>query len=105
MHSWLISRALCGVEMIVPATDASAPKRFAIHVTTAAIAVWIGFTTLMAINLIRLAALTVIASEFPDWFAYFHEYFFQGLFIALLAVLASLWTEQVRRATLRRLPD
>ena len=65
----------------------------------------IGFVTLTAINLVRLAALTVIASRFPDWFAYFHEYFFQGLFIALLAVLASLWTEQVRRATLRRLPD
>jgi archaeosortase B (VPXXXP-CTERM-specific) len=64
----------------------------------------IGFVTLTAINLARLAALTLIASRFPDWFAYFHEYFFQGLFIALLAVLASLWTEQVRRATLRRLP-
>jgi archaeosortase B (VPXXXP-CTERM-specific) len=64
----------------------------------------IGFVTLTAINLVRLAALTVIASEFPDWFAYFHEYFFQGLFIALLAVLASLWTEQVRRASLRQLP-
>ena len=64
----------------------------------------IGFVTLTAINVIRLAALTVIASRFPDWFAYFHEYFFQGLFIALLAVLASLWTEQVRRATVRQLP-
>ena len=64
----------------------------------------IGFVTLTAINLARLAVLTVIASRFPDWFAYFHEYFFQGLFIALLAVLASLWTEQVRRASLRQLP-
>lgn len=64
----------------------------------------IGFVTLTVINLLRLAALTIIASEFPDWFAYFHEYFFQGLFIALLAVLASLWTEQVRRATVRQLP-
>ena len=64
----------------------------------------IGFVTLTAINMIRLAALTVIASRLPDWFAYFHEYFFQGLFIALLAVLASLWTEQVRRATVRQLP-
>lgn len=64
----------------------------------------IGFVTLMLINLARLAVLTLIASRFPDWFAYFHEYFFQGLFIALLAVLASLWTEQVRRASLRRVP-
>ncbi|MFN8643120.1 MAG: exosortase/archaeosortase family protein [Candidatus Binatia bacterium] len=64
----------------------------------------VGFVALTAINLARLAALTVIASRFPDWFAYFHEYFFQGLFIALLAVLASLWTEQVRRASLPRVP-
>jgi archaeosortase B (VPXXXP-CTERM-specific) len=64
----------------------------------------IGFFTLAGINLARLAVLTVIASRYPDWFAYFHEYFFQGLFIALLAVLASLWTEQVRRASLRRVP-
>ncbi|MDX2166451.1 MAG: exosortase/archaeosortase family protein [Deltaproteobacteria bacterium] len=63
----------------------------------------IGFTVLMAINLARLVVLTLIASNYPDWFAYFHEYFFQGLFIALLAFLASLWTEQVRRATVGRL--
>ena len=64
----------------------------------------IGFVTLTVINLARLAVLTLIASRYPEWFAYFHEYFFQGLFIALLAVLASLWTEQVRRASLRRVP-
>ena len=64
----------------------------------------IGFLTLTGINLARLAVLTVIASRYPGWFAYFHEYFFQGLFIALLAVLASLWTEQVRRASIRRVP-
>lgn len=64
----------------------------------------IGFLTLSAVNLGRLVVLTLIASRYPEWFAYFHEYFFQGLFIALLAVLASLWTEQVRRASLRRVP-
>jgi archaeosortase B (VPXXXP-CTERM-specific) len=63
----------------------------------------IGMSTLTAINIGRLMVLTVIASKYPDWFGYFHEYFFQGLFIALLAVLASVWTEQVRRATLDRL--
>lgn len=62
----------------------------------------IGLVSLTAINIGRLIVLTVIASRYPDWFAYFHEYFFQGLFIALLAVLASLWTEQVRRATVGR---
>ncbi len=63
----------------------------------------IGFTTLTAINIARLVVLTVIASKYPDWFGYFHEYFFQGLFIALLAILASMWTEQVRRATVGRI--
>ena len=63
----------------------------------------IGLSTLTAINIARLIILTVIASRYPDWFAYFHEYFFQGLFIALLAFLASMWTEQVRRATVGRL--
>jgi archaeosortase B (VPXXXP-CTERM-specific) len=62
----------------------------------------IGISTLMAINVARLIVLTVIASKYPTWFGYFHEYFFQGLFIALLALLASIWTEQVRRATISR---
>jgi len=62
----------------------------------------IGTATLTAINIARLIVLTVIASKYPEWFAYFHEYFFQGLFIALLAFLASMWTEQVRRATVGR---
>jgi archaeosortase B (VPXXXP-CTERM-specific) len=62
----------------------------------------IGTGTLMGINIARLIVLTLIADRYPDWFAYFHEYFFQGLFIALLAFLASIWTEQVRRATVRR---
>lgn len=63
----------------------------------------IGIGTLTGINIARLIVLTVIADRYPDWFAYFHEYFFQGLFIALLAFLASVWTEQVRRATVGRL--
>jgi archaeosortase B (VPXXXP-CTERM-specific) len=64
--------------------------------------VTLGLAILSGINVARLIALAVIASRSPSWFAYFHEYFFQGLFIALLAFLASVWTEQVRRATLRR---
>lgn len=62
----------------------------------------IGTAVLMVVNVARLIALTVIASKYPTLFPYFHEYFFQGLFIALLAILASLWTEQVRRATVGR---
>ena len=63
----------------------------------------VGWTTLTVINIARLIVLSVIASKYPDWFGYFHEYFFQGLFIALLAILASIWTEQVRRATVGRI--
>lgn len=63
----------------------------------------LGLVVLTLINIARLVLLTVIASRRPAWFAYFHEYFFQGLFIALLALLASMWTEQVRRATLGRI--
>ncbi len=60
----------------------------------------VGWVTLNVVNVARLILLTVIASSRPEWFNYFHEYFFQGLFIALLAILASIWTEQVRRETL-----
>lgn len=61
----------------------------------------LGATVLTAVNVGRLIVLTWIASQKPSLFAYFHEYFFQGVFVALLAFLASVWTEQVRRATLR----
>lgn len=64
----------------------------------------VGWLTLNVVNLARLVLLTFIASRRPEWFAYFHEYFFQGLFIALLAILASIWTEQVRRATVPSVP-
>lgn len=64
----------------------------------------VGIVVLMGVNIARLILLTVIASRYPSWFAYFHEYFFQGVFIALLAFLASIWTEQVRRATLSSVP-
>jgi archaeosortase B (VPXXXP-CTERM-specific) len=60
----------------------------------------LGAVFLTLVNVARLVALTWIASRKPGLFAYFHEYFFQGVFVALLAFLASVWTEQVRRATL-----
>ena len=59
-----------------------------------------GALVLTFVNVVRLILLTVVVSNRPDWFAYLHEYFFQGLFIALLAFLASIWTEQVRLASL-----
>jgi len=60
----------------------------------------LGAVVLTVVNIGRLILLTVAARRRPDWFAYLHEYFFQGLFIAILAFLASAWTEQVRRATI-----
>lgn len=62
----------------------------------------VGAVVLTLVNVSRLVALTVIVSRYPAMFGYFHEYFFQGVFIALLAALASVWTEQVRRAAERK---
>lgn len=72
--------------------------------TQRASGVAIGCIVLNAVNFARLVVLTLIAGWWPDWFDYSHEYFFQGVFIALLAFLGSVWTEQVRRAVLRRVP-
>lgn len=63
-----------------------------------------GWAALLTINFARLVALTLIAARRPTWFDYSHEYFFQGLFIAVLAFLGSVWTEQVRRAVVSRVP-
>lgn len=62
----------------------------------------LGTTVLTAVNLGRLILLTFIASRRPELFEYFHEYFFQGVFIALMAYLGTMWTEQVRRAVVVR---
>lgn len=67
------------------------------------VGIGVGAFVLTGVNIGRLIVLTLIARSRPDLFNYVHEYFFQGVFIALLAVLASLWTEQVRRAAVVRL--
>jgi len=67
--------------------------------------IFLGTVVLTVVNIGRLILLTFVASRRPSWFGYLHEYFFQGLFIAILAFLASLWTEQVRRATHRHVSD
>lgn len=64
----------------------------------------LGISVLTAVNVARLILLTFIASRRPDLFDYFHEYFFQGVFIALMAYLGTMWTEQVRRAVVDRVP-
>jgi exosortase/archaeosortase family protein len=51
----------------------------------------LGTVLLTTVNVARLVVLTWIASRKPGLFAYFHEYFFQGVFVALLAFLASVW--------------
>lgn len=59
---------------------------------------------LTTVNVGRLVFLVIVADRQPTWVGYLHEYFFQCLFIALLALLAAVWTEQVRRATVHRIP-
>jgi len=59
----------------------------------------VGAVILTAVNIARLILLAFVASARPSWVDYLHEYFFQILFIALLAFMASAWTERVRLAS------
>lgn len=64
----------------------------------------LGVLVLTAANIGRLVLLVIVAERQPSWVGYLHEYFFQCLFIALLAFLAAVWTEQVRRAAVNSIP-
>jgi archaeosortase B (VPXXXP-CTERM-specific) len=57
----------------------------------------IGVVVLEVVNVVRLALLTVIAGSWPDLFEYFHEYVWQGVFVALLALLVAVWIDSVNR--------
>jgi exosortase/archaeosortase family protein len=59
----------------------------------------IGILILEAVNVARLAILTVIASRWPDLFDYFHEYVWQGVFVAMLALLVAIWIDTVNDKT------
>jgi archaeosortase B (VPXXXP-CTERM-specific) len=59
----------------------------------------VGVVILEAINVLRLSLLTVIAARWPSLFDYFHEYVWQGIFVAMLALLVAIWIDTVNRKT------
>lgn len=50
-----------------------------------------GVAILMTVNVIRLAGLVIVVDFWPQLFDYFHEYFWQVLFLGLTTVLAHRW--------------
>ena len=63
----------------------------------------LGVLIIQATNVARLATLAAIAAHWPTLFGYFHEYVWQGLFVAMIAVMAAAWpddaVEEQRLAT------
>jgi len=57
----------------------------------------VGVTVLSLINMIRIATLVRIMEFYPNLFAYFHEYVWQGAFLMLVTLYALTWVEWVRR--------
>ncbi len=62
----------------------------------------IGIVVLMAVNVARLIGLVIVVDWRPSMFDYFHEYFFQVMFLGLITVLAHRWlaTLKVQRDVL-----
>ncbi|GIW41873.1 MAG: hypothetical protein KatS3mg076_2450 [Candidatus Binatia bacterium] len=58
----------------------------------------LGLVVIEGTNIARLATLAAVGSKYPALFDYFHEYLWQGVFVALLAVLGSWWRDRVERA-------
>jgi archaeosortase B (VPXXXP-CTERM-specific) len=58
-----------------------------------------GVLVLEVVNVVRLVLLTMIASSWPQLFDYFHEYIWQGVFVALLALLVAIWIDAVQSKT------
>jgi exosortase/archaeosortase family protein len=59
----------------------------------------LGITGLYAINTIRMSALGIIGTYWNDLFHFFHEWMWQGIFIAFVIVFWLIWKEIiVRRA-------
>ena len=54
-----------------------------------------GMLIIQATNIARLATLAAIGAHWPTLFAYFHEYVWQGLFVAIIAVMAAAWPDDV----------
>jgi exosortase/archaeosortase family protein len=55
----------------------------------------LGVLLIQAINVARLATLAAIGARWPTLFAYFHEYVWQGLFVAVIAIMAAAWPDDV----------
>ena len=87
--------ALAAVEQRWPLTD---PAKVAPWLHRLA-GIAIGVIVLQAVNLARLVVLTMIASRWPELFDYFHEYIWQGIFVAMLALLVATWIDTVNRKT------
>ncbi len=56
----------------------------------------IGVVALTALNAFRIAVLVRVAELQPDFFAYMHEYVWQGLFLVLTIAYAMAWVERTR---------
>jgi exosortase/archaeosortase family protein len=52
-----------------------------------------GVLLIQSVNVARLATLAAIAARWPSLFAYFHEYVWQGLFVAMIATMAATWPD------------
>jgi len=53
----------------------------------------LGVLIIQATNVARLATLAAVASHWPGLFNYFHEYVWQGLFVAMIAAMAAAWPD------------
>jgi len=56
----------------------------------------IGIVGLTIVNILRIAVLVRVAELYPDLFAYFHEYVWQGVFLILVIAYAMAWVERTR---------
>ena len=59
-----------------------------------------GVLIIQAVNIARLATLAAIGAHWPTLFAYFHEYVWQGLFVAIIAVMAATWPDDAEEQRL-----
>ena len=64
--------------------------------STKLLGILIGVIGLSLINVIRIATLVRIVESYPQAFAYFHEYIWQGAFLMLVTLYAITWVEWSR---------
>lgn len=59
-----------------------------------------GVLLIQAVNIARLATLAAVVQRWPGLFDYMHEYVWQGLFVALVAVMAASWPDDLEEQRL-----